>query len=447
MVNKIKYKKHNATSGMLQNLLGVEECIRYYPPNIEKVQNPKVIFRNERDIDVYLHVPFCKTPCGFCPFNQYLYKEDEVRLYLSTIKKEIRILKSLFNFDQVKIKTFWIGGGTPSDLTDKDLGRILEIIHENFNLNCIEEFTIEAKPILKLFTDSKIVLLHKYKVNRISLGVQSLNQKYLKVLRRGYEPSDAIEMIRRIKRNGFIMNIDMIYRLPGQTIVEVKEDVDRIKTLEIDHISWFPYISHQGTPLEERMNREKQPEKADRSQYFGMFSLILKNMSREGYEQYTPYYYSKGIKCQYHVGRWQMPQRDTLGIGAGAFSFFNGWIYANAHNIKNYQKLINNKKTPIVMGKKLNQIERITRLAVLGIKFFTIDMDEFEKHSGIRLNVYYQRELKTLEKLGLIKIYKNRIECTILGRVFNNDISMFFSTDSAKWINQPQAINLIDKGL
>lgn len=431
----------------LKNLLGIEECIRYYPPNIEKVQNSDTIFRNDREVDLYIHIPFCKTPCGFCPFNKYLYQENEVKSYLSAIEKEIKILKVLNNLTQLKIKTIWIGGGTPSDLDDEALEKILRIIHENFSLDHVKEFTIEAKPILKLLTDSKISLLHKYKVNRISIGVQSINQKYLKVLGRGYTPDDALEMIKRIQQNNFILNVDMIYRLPGQTQTEVIEDVYKVKSLGIDHISWYPYISHQGTPLTKKMNRGELPKKADRNQYFGMFNLILKSMNRNGYQQYTPYYFSKGKKCQYHIDRWQMPQLETLGIGAGAFSFFNGWIYANAHSIRSYKEAIGNHKPPIVMGRKLNSIEKITRLAVLGIKFFTLNIDEFQKYSGVKMDLFYQKELKILKNLGLIKVYKNRIDCTLLGKAFNNDISMYFSTDSAKFINQPQAIHLINKGL
>lgn len=431
----------------LKNILGIEECIRYYPPNIEKVQNSETIFRNNREIDLYLHIPFCKTPCGFCPFNRYLYQENEVKSYLSAIEKEIQILKALNNLTQLKIKTIWIGGGTPSDLNEDALEKILRIIQENFNLDYLKEFTIEVKPILRLFTDLKIRLLKKYKVNRISLGVQSTNQKYLKVLGRGYNPDDAFEMIKRIQQNNFILNIDMIYRLPGQTQTEVAEDVDRVKSLEIDHVSWFPYVSHQGTPLAKKMNRGELPKKADKNQYFEIFNVILESMNHNGYQQYTPYYFSKEKKCQYHIDRWQMPQLETIGIGAGAFSFFNGWIYANAHNINRYQEAINNQKPPIVMGRKLNLIEKITRLAVLGIKFFTINMDEFQKYSGVKMDVFYQRELKILEELGLIEVHKNQVDCTLLGKAFNNDISTYFSTDSAKRISQPQAIHLMCKGL
>lgn len=433
----------------LNNLPGIEECIRYYPPNIEKIKDSKAVFRNDREIDIYLHIPFCKTPCGFCPFNQYLYKEEEVKSYLSTVEKEIKILKKANDFSQLKIKAFWIGGGTPSDLNEELLERLLKIITSNFNLNFVEEFTMEAKPILKLFTDKKISLLHKYKVNRISLGVQSVNQKFLTILGRAYRPEDAFEMIKRVKKNKFELNIDMIYRLPGQTLKEVIEDVQKVKSIGVDHISWFPYISHFGTPIENRIQKDAKLKKASREQYFKMFKTILKIMTLAGYEQYTPYYYAKPKtrRCFYHVYRWEMPQLETIGIGAGAFSYFNGWIYTNAHNIKHYKETINAHQAPVVMGKKLTQVEKLTRLAVLGMKFFTINFNEFEKYSGVRFEVFYQKELKIIKNLGLVKVFKDRVECTMLGRAFNNDITMHLSVDSAKEVIQPQAIHIIDEGL
>lgn len=433
----------------LKNILGIEECVRYYPPNIERVRDAGTIFRNDREIDVYLHIPFCRTPCNFCPFNRYLYRENEVKLYLSAIEKEVKILKTFNDLKQLRIKTVWIGGGTPSDLEESALEEVLRIIHENFNLDHVNEFTIEAKPFLRLFTESKIRLLKRYKVNRVSLGIQSTKKEYLEQMGRGYSPDEAFEMIKRIKQNNLVLNIDMMYRLPGQTTAEVVKDVERVKSLGIDHFSWFPYVTHQGTPFAERIAKGELPPKADKARYFEMFKTIVEIMGGEGYQLYTPYYFSKTEenKCQYHIGRWQMPQRETLGIGAGAFSCFNGWIYANAHNLTLYQKAVNRQRPPVVMSRKISPVERITRLAVLGIKFFDIVKDDFQKYSGVEMGLFYQKELKVLEKLGLIKITRNKIECTLLGKAFNNDIAMYFSTDSAKLVKQPQATQLISKGL
>ena len=431
----------------LHNLLGIEECIRYYPPNIETIQDPEAILRNDREIDLYLHIPFCKAPCGFCPFNQYRYQEYEVKLYLSAIEQEIMALKTRHDLSQVRIRAIWIGGGTPSDLDEEALEKLLSVIQENFNLGHVKEFTIDVKPILSMITDSKLLILHKYNVNRISVGVQSTNQACLTALGRNYTPRIAFDAIEKIRQGNFAINIDMIYRLPGQTQSQVADDVDHVRSLGIDHISWFPYISHPGTPLSEKISRGEMSKTADRKQYFEMFNTILEHMNRAGYQQYTPYYYSREKQCQYHVDRWRMPQLEILGIGAGAFSFFNGWIYANAHSLDRYRKAVNEQKLPIVMGKKLSPAEKITRFAVLGSKFFTVNMEEFRQYSGVRMDVFYQKELELLERSGLIEIQENHVNCTLLGKAFNNDISMYFSADSARGKNQPQAVQLMNEGL
>lgn len=438
---------NNRSNQELERLLGIEECIRYYPPGIVEVKNADEIFGGYREIDIYIHLPFCKTPCSFCPFNKYLYDEAEVKIYLLALEREVEILKKLNDFSRIRIKTIWIGGGTPTDLSEEDLEWVLKIIHGNFSLDYVDEFTIEGKPMPNLFTEAKLDLLQRYRVNRISLGVQSTADKYLKLLGRGYRPGDVLAMVKKIKERNFILNIDMIYRLPGQTDVEVVAEVNRVKSLGIDHFSWFPYITHPGTAMASRVQAGKLPQRANRALYLKMFNSVIETMGSEGYSQYTPYYFAKEHKCQYHIDRWQMPQLETMGIGAGAFSFFNGWIYANAHNVKQYIEAVENQQAPVVMGKKLSTIEQLTRLMVLGIKYFTVNLNEFERLSGVKLTTLYHNELLLLEEQGLIEVTANEVRCTNLGKAFNNDLAYYFSTDLAKSINQPQAVDLIKKGL
>ncbi|MEU3161769.1 hypothetical protein ABZ753_30850 [Streptomyces griseoincarnatus] len=138
-----------------------------------------------------------------------------------------------------------------------------------------------------------------------------------------------------------------------------------------------------------------------------------------------------------------MPQLETLGIGAGAFSFFNGWIYTNEHNPAKYAEAVDGHRPPVMRGKKLTATESITRLAVLGSKFFTLDMDTFHLHSGVHLDEYYERELKLLEAAGLVEVRDNKVECTPASRAYNNGIAMVFGTDTARRTRHPQAIDLM----
>lgn len=433
----------------IQNLLGVEECVRYYPPNLETVEDPGVVFlsepalRRDRKIDVFVDVPYCGTICGFCPFNVYRYDESEARSYLRALEKEIHEIKARHDFSQVKVRTVWIGGGTPSVMDEDAIDALLRMLHDNFDLTEIEEQTFEIKPTPSDLTGAKFDILRRYNVNRISMGVQSTHQDQLRILGRGHTAAEAHQVIKRIKDEGFALNIDMMYRLPGQTLSEVEDDLDAVRSLGIDHMSWFPYVSHHGTSLANRIDRGRVSRPTGRDGYFSMFKSVLERMGEAGYEQYTPYHFSLNGRCEYHVDRWQMPQLETLGIGPGAFSFFNGCIYANEHNPDKYMKAVADNVPPVMMAKKLSRIEMITRLAVLGSKFFVMDMEKFRGQSGVEMDVFYKKELELLTRAGLIEVRDNRVECTLAGRAFNNDVATIFGTDTARRAKHPQAVDLM----
>lgn len=433
----------------LQTLLGIEECVRYYPPNLEPVQDPAAILGGERlaasdrEIDIFLDVPFCSTICGFCPFNVYPYAKADVVGYLEGLEKEVNIIKSLHDLSRTKVRAIWVGGGTPSLLDDAALDWLLGLLASNFDLSALAEFTVEVKPTLASLTKEKFGVLRKNKVDRISMGIQSTFEEFLRILGRGYTSAVAIEAIKRIKDAGFALNIDMMYRLPGQTMDQVSTDVHAIRSLGVDHVSWFPYVPHAGTPLAERIERGRVAAQGDRREYLEMFEAVAASMSDVGYQQYTPYYFTQGDPCEYHVGRWRMPQRETLGIGAGAFAFFNGWIYANEHDPAKYRHAVDHNVLPVMRAKKLTTAEWITRLAVLGVHFFSIDFADFEQHSGVAMQDFYKQELELLRQAGLVEVRDGRLDCTLLGRAFNNDIATVLGTDTSRRTRHPQAIDLM----
>jgi len=433
----------------LEDLLGVEECVRYYPPDLSAVTEPDSVFRQDaaairkREIDLFVDVPFCRTICGFCPFNVYPYEAEKVRSYMGGLAKEIRRITALHDFDDVRITTVWVGGGTPTVMDERALDELLGLLSENFDLAELDEFSVEIKPTLENLADSKLAMLQRYGVGRISMGVQSTHADHLRVLGRGHTATDAFDVIRLIKDAGFALNIDMMYRLPGQTTAGVVKDIYAVNSLGIDHMSWFPYVPHEGTSLANRIDRGRVPQQAGRDEYFTMFQNLAERMAAAGYEQYTPYHFGLTGRCQYHLGRWGMPQRDTLGLGPGAFSFFNGWIYANEHDPARYRRTVDAGLPPVMRGKQLDNTERITRLAVLGIKLFSLDAEEFRRNSGVDLHEYYTDELALLQESGYLQVHPGGIECTLKGRAFNNDVATIFATDSARRTRHPQGIELM----
>jgi oxygen-independent coproporphyrinogen-3 oxidase len=333
------------------------------------------------------------------------------------------------------------------DLEESDLEFLLKSVNETFDLHDIKEFTIELKPLQSHITEAKLKILKKYNVNRISMGVQSTNNDMLKKLHRGHTAEEAYSIISLLIENNFELNVDMIYNLPEQTLEQVIRDMENISSLGIHHISCFPYVLHRGTPFAENIVKNGGKNFSDKERFFEAFCEVMKKMGEAGYVQYTPYYYTKSNKCNYHINRWKFPQIETIGLGAGAFSYFNGRIYTNAHNTEHYQSLIAENKLPLVKGKRLNYFEKVSRLAVLGTKFFSIDLDEFELYTGFDLIELYSKEIEEMLKLDLIEMDGRKLNCTLLGRAFNNDVSNYFVLEHLREVAQPQATNIIEEGL
>jgi oxygen-independent coproporphyrinogen-3 oxidase len=434
----------------LQSLLGVEECVRYYPPDLKNVTDSRAVFKGgssavpvalQREIDIFVDVPFCKTICGFCPFNVYPYNPTMAARYLEGLKQEIRVVKELHDLSSVRVGTVWVGGGTPTVMEEEFLDELLTVLRAEFDLAHTHEFTVEIKPALENLSDSKIELLRRHDIRRISMGVQSTQAHQLKILGRGHTREEALDVIQLIKGNGFALNIDMMYRLPGQQVDEVALDIDDVVGRGVDHMSWFPYVPHEGTSLARRIDKGRVDAQAGRDAYRNMFEAVSTRLGAEGYEQYTPYHFGLTGRCHYHEGRWGLPQRETLGLGPGAFSFFNGWIYANQHDPEKYHADVFAGRPPVLTGKHLDRAEIITRLAVLGVKLFEIDFATFRASSGEDFASYYAQELDLLRSVGLVEVHDDRLVCTLDGRAFNNDVASIFATDTARRTHHPQALD------
>ena len=190
-------------------------------------------------MSIYIHIPFCSNICSYCDFAKFYYNSDWVDNYLSSLEKEIKL-----NYKGEVVDTIYIGGGTPTVLNLNQLEKLLKITNL-FNKKNIE-FTVETNVDLSL---EKIKLLKKYGVNRISIGVQTVNPKYLKFLNRNHTKEEVINLINLLKEYNFNINVDLIYAIPGETLEELNEDLDFILSLDVNHISTYSLIIEPHTKL------------------------------------------------------------------------------------------------------------------------------------------------------------------------------------------------------
>ena len=242
---------------------------------------------------VYIHVPFCMHICSYCDFCKLYYNKKDASLYLEKLEKEIKD-----RYANEKIKTLYIGGGTPSSLDFSLLKRLLEIT-KIFSLEDNYEFTFEANP--ENLDNAKLKLLQEYGVNRLSIGIESSNKKYLKVLNRYHSFEDAKKIVKLAKENGFSnINVDFMYGFADQTLEEVIEDLQNIISLDVPHISVYSLIIEEHTKL-----YIDKYQKTDEDTEYLMYNKITELMNRSNYINYEfSNYAQKGYESRHNLVYW-----------------------------------------------------------------------------------------------------------------------------------------------
>lgn len=278
---------------------------------------------------VYIHIPFCKDICTYCDFCKVFYNKKWTNKYLDALKTEIES-----NYKKEILDTIYIGGGTPSSLEIDELNKLFEITN-GFLLEKDYEFTIECN--IEDITIEKLKLLKKNRVNRLSIGVESFNNKCLKYLGRKYTEDIIKEKISLAKKYFSNINIDLIYALPNQTISEVEEDINKIIELDINHISCYSLIIEENTKL--YITKERN---IDSDLDYEMYKLIDKKL-KEKYIHYEISNYAKeGYESKHNLTYWL--NKEYYGFGISASGYINNIRYTNTKNLSKYINNINEKE-------------------------------------------------------------------------------------------------------
>lgn len=296
---------------------------------------------------LYVHIPFCVSRCIYCGFYSTvgIDKRDE---YLDALQKEIEIRNEYLNED---INTIYIGGGTPSALSNKQLERLFRIIgkfvEEKNKCRITEnkefEFTIECNP--NDLDDEKIDLLRKSLVNRVSMGVQTFDDSRLKFIKRRHNSAQAKEVFRKLRKAGFgNISIDLMFGFPNQTIAEWGKDIDEVIVLQPEHLSVYSLMIEDDTPLYNLVAAGKVKE-IDEEESLAMYKLLCKKMEENGYEHYEISNFAKhGCHSRHNSSYW----RDIpyMGIGAAAHSYDGLSRQWNISDLNKYIDGIGKGKVP-----------------------------------------------------------------------------------------------------
>ena len=321
-------------------------------------------------MSINIHIPFCKTICSYCDFCKFYYNEKWVDNYLIALEKEIKS-----KYKNEPINTIYIGGGTPTSLNIKQLEKLLKLT-KLFNFEKIE-FTVETNADLSL---DKVKLLKQYGVNRISIGVQTVNPKHLKFLNRNHTKEEVINLVNLLKQYDFNVNVDLMYGMPNQTLKELEEDLDFILSLDVNHISTYSLIIEPHTKI-----YIDNVANIDEDLDYQMYQLINKKL--KNYVHYEISNFAKeGYYSKHNLVYWN--NLEYYGFGIGASGYIDGVRYDNTRSYQNY---LNGNY--LFESHKLSKKEKIENEFILG----------FRKLEGINILEFKAKYDMNVLDIGIVK--------------------------------------------
>lgn len=365
----------------------------------------------------YVHIPFCTQICYYCDFSKVFIKNQPVAAYLEQLIQETR------SYEIGKLRTLYIGGGTPTALSAQQLAYLLTELPKVMDLSEVEEFTIEANP--GDLDPDKIAVLKDSQVNRVSLGVQTFDNKMLKKIGRSHQEQDIYDNIRHLKQAGFDnISIDLIYALPGQTMDQVKENVAKAIDLDIPHMSLYSLILENHTVFMNRMRRGKLPLPKEELEA-EMFEYIIEELEKAGFEHYEISNFSKpGFESRHNLVYWD--NAEYYGLGAGASGYVDGIRYKNHGPIRHYLEAVKAGKARIT-EEHLTLEEKMEEELFLGLrKKSGVSKARFEEKFGVSFDQRYGQVVASLTEQGLLVPDDKQVRMTKRGLFLGDTVAEKF---------------------
>ena len=285
---------------------------------------------------LYVHIPFCETKCPYCDFNTYAKIESLIPEYVMALGKEVRMWGQVLGHPAVA--TVFFGGGTPSYLPDENLAELMRCLQEAFNLRSGAEVTLEANP--DDVTERKLGAYLKAGVNRLSIGVQSLEDRLLTMLGRRHSAAAAVEAYHTARRAGFEnVSIDLMYGLPQQSIGDWARTLSAATALDPDHVSMYGLTLEPGTPMEQWVGAGRLPE-PDPDLAADMYVTAQDAMRSRGLRHYEiSNWATPGKESRHNLTYWR--NEPYLGVGPGAHSYLGSYRFFNIKSPKEYVRRLN----------------------------------------------------------------------------------------------------------
>lgn len=368
------------------------------------------------EIGLYIHIPFCNSKCFYCDFVSFPNLDSKVSEYVDFLIEEMSLYEEVM--DKYIVKTIFIGGGTPSYIDSSYIAKILNYIYKNFNTETVEEITIECNP--GTLNRKKLETYKDLGINRLSLGVQSLNDQLLKTIGRSHTSEDFYKNYRLIREIGFKnINVDLMFGLPGQGLIDIETTLKKIVELDVEHISFYSLILEENTLMNHWYNKGKielPNEDLERQMYYDGIKILNDN----GYDHYEVSNFAKvGLESQHNLLYWEL--KPYLGFGMSAHSNIDSKRFGNYNNFKSYYNSLKLSKFPRESEEYIERNMEIAEYLIMGLRLIEgISRGEFYNRFGVKIEDVYGDVLGKYEKQKLLYIDEERVKFTSKGLDLSN---------------------------
>jgi oxygen-independent coproporphyrinogen-3 oxidase len=364
-----------------------------------------------------------------------------VARYLDALKREIERYAQTGRLGRQRFVCGHFGGGTPSVLEAADLLAIKDLIHECFDVDPALELTVEVNPIS--FTVEKAVAYAEGGVNRVSFGLQSFDDRTLKVIGRPHRSGDVERTLVAIRAGGFEnYSLDIIYGVPGQTEAQLREDLRRAAATGAAHISCFRLEIIPFTALKLREAAKLIPERLSDDVLNGMDDIVTAVLTEEGYREYGAFNFARpGYESIHNEIAFIAPQGEYVGFGNSSYSFINDHVYCNQAVVSRYEEAVFAGEDPIALARPLTTLDAMARYFVLGVKFFNVPRGPFVERFGLEPEQVFGEILSELAEAGMLDVRDDAYALTRRGRHYVNNVAKRFYVGSSRGVTQyPQFV-------
>lgn len=370
---------------------------------------------------IYIHIPFCESRCHYCDFCSSIINEENSKKYFEYLEKEINLYREVLN-NRI-IDTIFIGGGTPSSVDEKYIGRILDKLNE-FEISKNAEISIESNP--NSLSLKKAKAYKSFGINRISIGAQSFNDKILKEIGRVHNKDQILKAVENVKEVGIKnFNLDLMLALPHQSMKDIEESIKEIEKINPTHISYYSLILEKGTPLY-NMYKHNNNVFADENTDRNMYHFVVNSLKKQGLEQYEISNFAKnGYECRHNLKYWRLD--DYISFGLSSSSNISNTRYTNFYDFSKYYKAIDDNKKPIKFKENLSKKDRLNEFIIMGIRLNSgINVKEINDKFNIDFEKKYESAINKNIKSGLLEKKLGNYKLTTIGRDLSNAVELDF---------------------